>query len=119
MEDSEFKRTLDHDTIRQWIEEHSGTPINTADTNSDEIIDIGFGPTIGDSQKITWDEFFERFDTNKLAFRYTDDVVRGQEKQSYSFISSDSPSDSHDDETEFPESNELAEENINNEFSGE
>ncbi len=117
--DTEFKRTTNHDVIRQWVEEHDGTPINSAGVNAEEIIDIGFGSAVDESLKITWDEFFERLDTNGLAFRHSEDVIRGQENLSYSFISASSPSDTQEDETEFPESNELAEENINNSFSGD
>lgn len=46
-------------------------------------------------------------------------VVPGEENQAYSFISADSPSDVFEDETELPEVNELAQENVKNNFSGE
>lgn len=117
--ETEFKRTTDHEAIRAWVVEHDGAPIYSAGANAEEVIDIGFGPSVDESLQISWDEFFERLDTNGLAFRYTQNVIRGQEKLSYSFVAANSPSDTSDDETELPEDNEVAEENINNSFSGD
>ncbi len=117
--EQKFIRTTDHDTIRNWIEEHNGTPASPVGAKNHDMVDIAFGTDMAGYKEIPWDYFFERLDTNNLIFRYSNTVVRGQEKSSYSFISEENPSDSKDDETEFVEANELAEENINNSEAGD
>lgn len=80
MSDSSFK-TTSHDAIRIWVEDRGGKPASVADTSSGDdpgVLRIDF-PGHGDDEGLEalgWDEFFEKFDAETLAFLYqirTDD----------------------------------------------
>lgn len=68
--------TTDHDEIRKWAEERGGCAAIVADTedNGKEggILRIDFDDPGGDDdpglRQIEWDEFFEIFEKNDLAF---------------------------------------------------
>ncbi len=77
------KKTTDHEEIRAWAEERDGQPAcvrgtgNKADTG---LLRIDF-PGQGDDTKlqpISWDEFFEKFDEQKLAMVYQDQTRGGE-----------------------------------------
>jgi hypothetical protein len=109
---AEFQRTTDHESIRAWVEEHRGTPVVIAGEEG-EVLDFAFGDLTG-FDTITWEDFFDRFDAEGLAFRYSSgEVIPGEEQLSYSFIPEDAPSDTLEDTTELVDDNELAEENLN------
>lgn len=57
----------DHDEIRTWIEEGNGQP---GKMNETELLTIYFGKPESDITPIEWEEFFEIFDRNNLAFTY-------------------------------------------------
>jgi hypothetical protein len=72
------KATIDHDTIRNWVQKHGGCPAHVKSTGSKRdpgILRIDFTGFSGQDtlEKITWDEFFESFDSNGLAFLYQDE----------------------------------------------
>nr|WP_298719506.1 hypothetical protein [uncultured Steroidobacter sp.] len=72
------KATVDHDTIRQWVEKHGGCPAHVKSTGGKHdpgILRIDFPGFSGQQtlEKISWDEFFESFDANELAFLYQDE----------------------------------------------
>jgi hypothetical protein len=78
---SSAKATVDHDTIRHWVEKHGGCPAHVKSTGSQQdpgILRIDFTGFSGQQslEQISWDEFFESFDANKLAFLYQDDEGR-------------------------------------------
>jgi len=69
------KATVDHDEIRNWVEERGGKPACVKGTGGRG--DVGMlridypGFSGGDTlQAIEWDEFFQGFDENNLAFLY-------------------------------------------------
>lgn len=74
------KVTTDHDEIRSWAERQGGKPAAVARTHSDEdvgIIRIMF-PDAPNSEhaaltEITWDGFFEEFDSHNLALLQQED----------------------------------------------
>lgn len=66
--------TTDHDTIRKWAEDRGGRPAKIDTGGKGGILRIDFGDPEEEFEEITWDEFFEIFDENKLTFLY-------QEKQ--------------------------------------
>ena len=75
---SSAKATIDHDTIRTWVEQHGGCPAHVKDTGSKDdpgILRIDFPGFSGQQslEKISWDTFFEYFDDNELAFLYRDE----------------------------------------------
>lgn len=74
---STSKRTTDHATIQRWVEERKGHPARVAGTGGDGdsgILRIDFEEAEPDEglEAISWDEFFDKFDENELAFVYQD-----------------------------------------------
>lgn len=76
------KTTTDHEEIRSWAEAHGGKPAAVARTHSQGdvgIIRIMF-PEAPHSEhsaleEISWDEFFEEFDSRGLALLYEEDSL--------------------------------------------
>lgn len=74
--------TIDHDTIRQWVESKGGKPASVKRTHSDDragIVRIMF-PDAPNSEhdaleEISWDEFFRQFEESKLALIYEQDSM--------------------------------------------
>jgi hypothetical protein len=69
--------TTDHDFIRRWVEERDGWPARVRDTGDDDdpgIIRIDFPGYEGrDSlERVSWEEWFEKFEDNELAFLHRD-----------------------------------------------
>ncbi|HYO68487.1 MAG TPA: hypothetical protein VEU33_20635 [Archangium sp.] len=68
--------TIDHEEIRQWAELRCGRPslvTGTGDESHTGILRIdfpGYGGR-GTLEPISWDEFFEKFEENKLALVYS------------------------------------------------
>ena len=69
--------TTDHDFIRRWVEERGGWPAAVKDTGDDDdpgIIRVDFPGYSGKGtlEKITWEEWFEKFEESGLAFLHRD-----------------------------------------------
>lgn len=78
------KVTTNPDEIRQWAEERGGRPACVRGTGSGEscLLRIDFPGGAEESlEEIGWDEFFDIFRENKLAFLYQDAKKGGE--QSY------------------------------------
>lgn len=77
------KTTTNHDEIRRWVEERGGRPAHvkqTARNGNVGILRIDF-PGYGGQDtlaEITWDEFFAKFDEEKLAFLYQEVTASGE-----------------------------------------
>lgn len=72
------RATIDHDTIRAWVEERGGCPAHVKGSGSEDdpgILRIDYPGFTGQKtlEQISWDEFFEAFEENELAFLYQDD----------------------------------------------
>ena len=72
------KVTTDHDTIRKWVEAKGGCPAQVKKTrgkNNTGILRIDFPGYSGKEslEPISWEEFFKKFDDEKLAFLYQDE----------------------------------------------
>ena len=79
----EAKRTADHKTIREWAETRKGKPAAVRGTGQDRepgVLRIDFPGYRGAQtlQHISWDEFFEKFDKEKLEFLYQDKTASGK-----------------------------------------
>ncbi len=78
---SESKATTDHDEIRRWVEERGGKPARVTATGGGDdpgILRIDYDEPGGDDdaarlERISWEEWFEAFDDNNLAFLYQDE----------------------------------------------
>lgn len=77
------KTTIDHAEIRQWVEERGGYPATVVGTERDAeqagVLRIDYPGYSGleTLQRISWDEFFEKFDQEKLAFLHQDKTKDG------------------------------------------
>ncbi len=84
--------TTDHDTIRRWAEERGGHPAAVRGTGGGEdpgIIRIDFPGFGGEEklEKIGWEEFFDKFESNNLAFVYQEKTKDGQRSNFNKLIS--------------------------------
>jgi hypothetical protein len=91
---SESKVTTNHDEIRRWVEERGGQPARVKDTeskNSQGLLRIDYPGFSGEGslEAISWEEFFEGFDDNKLAFLYQDKTKDGKESRFSKLIERD------------------------------
>jgi len=69
--------TTDHDEIRHWTEERDGWPARvkgTGDENDPGMIRLDFPGYSGREslERISWDEWFDKFDENDLALLIRD-----------------------------------------------
>lgn len=65
--------TISHDRIREWAEARKGKPARVEGTG--DVLRIDFGE--GSSERleaISWEEFFERFEAENLAFLYEEET---------------------------------------------
>ena len=83
MADTTSNVTTNHEQIKKWVEERGGNPARvkgTENKTSPGLLRIDY-PGFSDEERleeITWDEFFEGFDKNKLAFLYQDKTADGK-----------------------------------------
>jgi len=72
--------TTDHDEIRKWVEARGGRPAKVKTRGEGGILRIDFQEPDEALEEIGWDEFFEIFDENKLAFLHQDDKDGGKSR---------------------------------------
>jgi hypothetical protein len=86
------KITSDHAVIRKWAEERKSKPASVKGTRGNDIgvLRLMFpGYSVGRSQslrEISWEEFFQKFDENNLAFIYQDETSSGNKSNFNKFI---------------------------------
>jgi hypothetical protein len=66
-----MKLTADHAEIRRWVEAHGGHP-GLVEADGRERLAVAFDDS--DCRRVSWEEFFERFDRESLAFAYNPDA---------------------------------------------
>lgn len=87
----ESKQTTDHDTIRKWTDERGGVPATIRQTErggEPGVLRIHF-PGYSDEEtfdELSWDEFFEKFDQNNLAFLYQEKTKDGKPSRFFKFV---------------------------------
>ncbi len=84
--------TTDHDEIRRWVEEHDGRPASvrgTGDGDEAGVLRIDFPGGAGEDEleHISWDEWFEKFDQNDLAFLYQQEKASGEDSTFFKLVS--------------------------------
>lgn len=80
---TQSKITTDHETIRQWVESRGGKPARVKGTGGEDDpgllrIDMPGYSGEGSLEPVDWDEFFDKFEENHLAFLYQDTTAAGQ-----------------------------------------
>lgn len=74
---------VDHEKIRQWVEERGGHPARVIGTGSEDdagMIRIDYPGFRGEGrlEEISWEEFFEKFDEKELALLVQDEKASGE-----------------------------------------
>ncbi len=88
----ESRTTRDHDTIRRWAEERGGYPATVERTErggEPGVLRIDFPGYSGEEslERISWEEFFRKFDEKNLVFLYQDETREGEQSRFYKFVS--------------------------------
>lgn len=95
---SSAQTTTDHGKIRKWAEKRGGRPARVAATapghenaikGSGGILRIDFREPDEALEEISWEEFFDTFEKNNLAFFYQEKVESGQESRFFKFVERD------------------------------
>ena len=92
MTSSTTNTTTDHEEIRRWVEEHGGRPARVRATGGGDdpgVLRIDFPGGAGEDQlePISWDEWFEKFDENDLAFLYQERKASGEDSTFFKLVS--------------------------------
>ena len=92
---AESKTTTRHDEIRSWIHERGGFPARvkgTTEAGAGGVLRVDYPGFSGEDtlERLTWDEFFDAFETNKLAFLYQDTLASGEISRFSKFIDRES-----------------------------
>ena len=89
---SKTNTTTDHDEIRRWVEEHGGKPASVRGTESGDgagvlRIDFPGGAGTDELEHISWDEWFDKFDSENLAFLYQERKASGEDSTFFKLVS--------------------------------
>lgn len=90
--DSIDHTTKDHDEIQRWVESHDGFPAVVESTQDDGggVLRIDFpGGSDEGLSRISWDEWFETFDSRDLAFLYQARKAGGEDSTFCKLIDAD------------------------------
>jgi hypothetical protein len=69
------KTTTDHSTIRKWAEARGAKPARvkgTGGAGDAGLLRLDFGEPEDSLEPVTWEEFFDTFDSSNLALLYED-----------------------------------------------
>jgi hypothetical protein len=87
---SKSKTTTNHEEIRRWVEQHDGTPAAVKDTGGADdpgILRINFPGGAQESlEEMSWDEWFSKFEDNKLAFLYQEEKASGEDSTFFKLV---------------------------------
>ncbi|MEZ6089558.1 MAG: hypothetical protein R3C05_16320 [Pirellulaceae bacterium] len=88
--------TTDHETIRNWVHQRGGVPATVKATtqSTDDIgllrIDFPHGQRDDKLSTISWDDFFDKFEAENLAFLYEEETSDSSTSRFCKFIRRDS-----------------------------
>jgi hypothetical protein len=88
---SSAKATTDRDKIIRWVEDRDGMPAVVRATHGKDgggLLRVNFPGYSGEDtlEEISWDEFFDTFDKNHLAFLYQNKTKSGRKSRFFKFI---------------------------------
>ncbi|MEG3191398.1 MULTISPECIES: hypothetical protein [Novilysobacter] len=85
----EAQQTTDHKEIRRWVEAREGRPATVKGTEDEDdgagLLRIAFRDDVS-LQAIGWDEFFEKFEDEDLAFLYQEETKDGKRSRFFKFV---------------------------------
>jgi hypothetical protein len=84
---SSSQTTTKHEQIKSWAEARNGHPARVKGAGDGGILRIDFGEPEKNLEEISWEEFFEIFDGNKLEFLYQDTTEGGKTSRFNKFVS--------------------------------
>ena len=106
--------TTNHDEIQEWAEERGAHPACVKGTRRGDtcLLRLDFPGYTGEEslEPIAWDEFFEAFDRNKLAFLYQEATASGERSNFNKLVSRDAVAEDEEDEDEDEDEEEEYEE---------
>ncbi|WP_449437064.1 hypothetical protein [Pedobacter steynii] len=88
---SSSNQTHNHQTIMEWAESRGGLParvIGTASNGDEGILRIHF-PEFSRSEEleeISWEDFFDDFEMDKLDFLYQEKKANGEQSTFYKLV---------------------------------
>ena len=86
----ESNTTTDHEEIKKWVEDRGGSPaiVKGTEKGDSALLRIDYPGYSGEDtlEAIGWDEFFEIFDDNKLAFLYQEQTEDGGQSRFSKFV---------------------------------
>lgn len=76
---ADAKVTTDHEVIRKWAEDRGGKPAAVKGTGKGDdpgVLRIDFPGYTGEEslQQITWEQFFDKFEKEHIAFLYQEET---------------------------------------------
>lgn len=91
---SDSKTTRNHDEIKKWAEERGGHPATVKSTKGAKgagVLRIDFPNYEGDEtlERISWDMFFDKFDSEDVDFLYQENTADGSTSRFCKFIRKD------------------------------
>lgn len=94
--------TTDRERIREWAEDHEVVPV--LDERGGNNLRLLSNPDDDLGEQLSWDRFFERFETEPLALRYRETATRGGGQPAYEFVDRDEITEAEVDEQVPPDS---------------
>lgn len=91
---SDTRTTTAHDEIRRWADEHHGVPATVRGTEragEPAVLrfDLPDGAAEDQLEHISWDDWFDKFDQNQLAFLYQARKADGEDSTFFKLIRRD------------------------------
>jgi hypothetical protein len=91
---TDTRTTTDHEEIRRWVEDHGGRPAavrGTGDGDEAGVLRIDFPGGAGSEslEPISWEEWFRKFDSSRLAFLYQEEKADGGDSTFFKLVSRD------------------------------
>lgn len=85
----ESQTTTDPEIIRKWMEDRGGKPAKVKGTEAGgtALLRIQFDEKQDKLEPMTWEEFFDQFEKNDLAFLYQEETKEGEQSRFFKFIS--------------------------------
>lgn len=84
--------TRSHDTIRKWAEERDGRPATVEGTEHGDhlgVLRLDFGDRTESLREVSWDEWFDTFDSRDLVFVYQETLSSGRQSNFFRLESPD------------------------------